>query len=132
MKKQGKNIFDNINHILNKSLIKDNSNILLIGETGVGKSTLINSILELPPEKMAKTGSIEPCTMGAPKFYSSEKIKGIKLIDTRGYEKDKGYLIDKMEKEIIQFINEQKFTEQPIHLIWYCFKGDLKIQKILL
>ena len=124
LKKQGKNIFDNINHILNKSLIKDTSNILLIGETGVGKSTLINSILELPPEKMAKTGSIEPCIMGAPKFYSSEKIKGIKLIDTRGYEKDKGYLIDKMEKEIIQFINEQKFTEQPIHLIWYCFKGS--------
>ena len=72
---------------------------------------------------MAKTGSIEPCTMGAPQFYCSESLGDINLIDTRGFEKNKGYLIDSMEKDIIKFINDQKQTNQPIHLIWYCFKG---------
>jgi hypothetical protein len=77
--------------------------------------------------------------MGEPKFYSSYNlnINYINLIDTRGFEKNKGYLIQDMEKEIINFINKQKLTNQPIHLVWYCFKGsrfedieELLIQKI--
>ena len=123
LKKEKNQIFKTLEIILNKILLEKDSNILLIGETGVGKSTLINSILELPPEQAAKTGSLEPCTMGEPKFYSSKSIGDIKLIDTRGFEKDKGYLISKMEKDIINFINSQKLTKQPVHLVWYCFKG---------
>jgi len=135
-----KNIATKLSHILNNLLKQKEINILLIGETGVGKSTLINSILQLPPERQAETGSVKPCTMGNPKFYSSDNpdLENINLIDTRGYEKDKGYLINKMEKEIINFINNQKLTERPIHLIWYCFKGsrfedkeDLLIQNVL-
>ena len=72
LKKEKEKIFPKPQNILNNNVNKKYSNILLIGETGVGKSTLINSLLELPPDKMAKTGSIEPCTMGEPEFYFSE------------------------------------------------------------
>ena len=124
LKKEKDKIFENLEIILNNCLLNKDSNILIIGETGVGKSTLINAILELPPEKEAKTGSLEPCTMGNPKFYSSESLGNIKLIDTRGFEKNKGYSIDKLEKDIINFINFQKLTNNPVHLVWYCFKGS--------
>ena len=124
LKKEKDKIFENFEIILNNCLLNKDSNILIIGETGVGKSTLINAILELPPEKEAKTGSLEPCTMGNPKFYSSESLGNIKLIDTRGFEKNKGYSIDKLEKDIINFINFQKLTNNPVHLVWYCFKGS--------
>ena len=35
-------------------------NIVLVGPSGVGKSTLINSILELPKDKETLTQSVDP------------------------------------------------------------------------
>ena len=46
----------------------------MLSPSGVGKSTLINSILELPKDKEALTKSIDPCTIGEPKFYELNKI----------------------------------------------------------
>ena len=68
LKKEKDKIFEKFEIILNNCLLNKDSNILIIGEIGVGKSTLINAILVLPPEKEAKTGSLETCTMGNPKF----------------------------------------------------------------
>ena len=118
-------ISNNIDKIYKKLISKNELNILVIGETGSGKSTLINSFLQLPPQKQAETHSSKPCTM-EPRFYSSENpyLKNINLIDSRGFEKDEGYSIKNMEKDIINYIKKQRLSLKPIHFIWYCFKGS--------
>ena len=99
-------------------------NILVIGSTGVGKSTLINSVLKLEEnsENYAKTGYGPPITLGEPKFYISEKVKGLKLWDSQGIDKS-GYNINALKKSVTNLINTNAENNNPdnfIHCIWYC------------
>ena len=72
-------------------------NILVIGSTGVGKSTLINSVLKLDENSpnCAKVGKGEPVTLGEPSPYTSDKVKGLKLWDSQGIDKS-NYGIEKV------------------------------------
>ena len=84
-----------INEVLNNLIEKsgknninvEHLNIILVGPSGVGKSTLINSILEFDEINQIQTGYGEPITKGEPKFYSSEKIKFLRITDSRGIER---------------------------------------------
>lgn len=99
-------------------------NILLVGPSGVGKSCLINSILQLDEDKMAQTEIIKPTTK-AFNIYESEKIKNIRLIDSRGFEKG-DYNVDAFVNEITKYIENQELNGNPdnfIHCIWYCITG---------
>lgn len=74
-------LFDKINEENNKITP---ANIMLIGKTGVGKSTLINSIFR---EELAKTGIGRPFTQHLKKI-TKEGVP-INLYDSRGLELDK-------------------------------------------
>lgn len=67
-------IEDKINSIKDEILYFKVShfNILVMGNTGVGKSTLLNKVLK---EEKAKTGEGEACTQGKPTPYESNKEK---------------------------------------------------------
>ncbi|MDO5755091.1 MAG: 50S ribosome-binding GTPase [Tissierellia bacterium] len=96
----------------------DPCNILLIGKTGVGKSTLINSLFR---EKLATTGIGKPITNHLRKITK----EGIPLVlyDTRGYELTKESQ-EAVNKEIFDTINQSFLKERDrIHLIYYCINS---------
>jgi len=108
---------DAINAIADKIKNLTTLNIIVAGKTGVGKSTLINSVFR---EKLAETG------MGKPVTDHMRKItkKGIPLsiYDTRGFELGKEVQTE-VKKEVIDTISKGLATQdinKAIHCIWYC------------
>ena len=118
-------IKDNIRKLI-KDLIKENEikhlNLQIIGKTGVGKSTLINTIFG---EKLAEEKKGEPCTMET-KCYESNKYDFIRIYDTRGIEISKDFDIDKLFNETFKEIKikcENNEPDELIHCLIYCFSG---------
>lgn len=100
-----------------KSLEKPN--LMVVGGTGVGKSSLINFIFG---RKVAAVGAGKPVTKGC-HVYQSEDVP-INIFDTEGYEIEANGNIDNSNfknvvlKEIIN--RKSKTLAEQIHLFWYC------------
>ena len=82
------NLKNDIKEIISKKpSVVNHLNILLLGPSGVGKSTLINAIYK---KEICKIGKGKPCTQGEPKYYISNnpegseqfnRIKGFAVLD---------------------------------------------------
>ena len=118
-----KNVLENkINSIEQKEISGaiNHFNVLLIGRSGVGKSTLLNKVLQ---EKLAETKDFDNCTQDF-KSYESQKVNGLRLWDSRGSEEE--YNINKVfqdVKKLIELLINEKNPDKYIHSIWYCIKG---------
>lgn len=88
-------------------------NVLLLGQTGVGKSSLVNTIFG---EDLAKVSHTKPETRGF-HIYNSPQIP-INIIDSEGYELANPEVFKKSFNDYI----EQNFTQadKQIHICWYC------------
>ena len=100
---------------------KLHKNVLLIGNEGVGKSTLINSFLKI---NEAPTGIGKAVTQ---KFisYTSKPDNYFRLYDSKGFSIVNDYT--EQLKQIEKFIEEKLKADNQdefIHCIWYCFTGD--------
>ena len=107
---ESKNKIEDIKHL----------NILLVGPSGVGKSTLINAILEL--NNKVKTGMGLPQTTEI-EYFSSEKSDFLRLYDSRGIEKNENEGALAICNKLKDFILKQLESKNPnnyIHCIWYC------------
>ena len=90
-------------------------NVLIAGRTGVGKSTLINSMFH---GRMAATGDGRPVTRAA-RFISKEGVP-LGVRDTRGLE-----MADFQETldELTQLVERRASNPDPghhIHVAWLC------------
>ncbi|WRF57119.1 50S ribosome-binding GTPase [Helicobacter pylori] len=105
-------------HFKNLKGIKESKmNILLMGATGVSKSSLINALFG---KEIAKAGVGEPITQHVEKYIDEQK--GLVFWDTKGIE-DKGYenTLESIKKEMegsFKTLNEK----EAIDVAYLCVK----------
>lgn len=93
------------------------ANIMLLGKTGVGKSTFINYFLG---KDVCETGCGEPVTQNFNMY--EEKVNGfdIRIFDSKGLEVQKSA---EMKNSIVQYISQKCNSDDIydwIHTIFYC------------
>ena len=117
----------NLNH---KELNK--MNFVVIGTSGVGKSTLINQLFG---EMLAKEGIGTRITLES-KIYESKLVPFMSLLDTMGTEIGSGHRLIDVLKETLEHITKQLNSNDPnehVHCIIYCttsnriFKDELEV-----
>ena len=99
----------------------ERGNVLVIGNSGVGKSTLINSVLG---DEKAKTGYGSSGTTDKLEIYESEEIP-FRIIDTIGFEPSfikEHKAINAVKKWSKDSAKEGKENSE-INVIWFCVEG---------
>ena len=94
-------------------------NFMVIGASGVGKSTLINALFR---ENVAKEGKGRACTTEIKK-YKSENTPFLCLYDSVRAELGNNYTLEDVQNETINVIIKQLENPDPnqhIHCIIYC------------
>ena len=100
--------------------VVEKPNVVVIGNSGVGKSTLINSLFQ---SYVAET-SIGEATTKQLRVYESEGL-GFRIIDTIGFEPgllNQSKAISAIRKWSRDSIKNDDATHQ-INMIWYCIDG---------
>lgn len=99
----------------------DLGNVLVIGNSGVGKSTLINAVLG---KNVAKTGWGTSGTTDSLEIYESDQVS-FRIIDSIGFEpsfiKERKAInaVKKWSKESAK----DGGSEKQINVIWFCVEG---------
>ena len=117
-----KNILEEIKKFkFNKKI--NNYNIQIIGKTGAGKSTLVNTLLrtEVASTTFGRIGTHET------QEFSCIKYPFIKFIDTRGTELSSSNNIDKVQENTLNYIEKRLSEKDPnktIHCLFYCINAN--------
>lgn len=113
-----KNIFEKLDEEYKKL---GHANVIVAGKTGVGKTTLINTIFG---DKIEKTGIGEPVTKELKKITTPNFP--IVLYDTVGFELNAEQQ-KRVKDDILSLIKDNKrsgIVDNFIHCIWYCINAN--------
>ena len=116
----GQVVQDCLNAIREKIQNLTTLNIIVAGKTGVGKSTLINSVFR---ENLAETGIGRPVTTHMRRI--TKKDFPLVVYDTRGFELGKS-VQDGVKDEVMKTIRDGlacNDISKAIHCIWYCINA---------
>lgn len=91
-------------------------NLAVMGNTGVGKSSLVNAVFG---RDLAKTGTGLPVTRGV-QYYSDDSLG---IWDIEGFEIDSPVRSRDQLREHLRVIAQRPSTEQ-IAVVWYCVKAN--------
>jgi len=124
--------FDRLNN--DKSFSKINYiTTIVIGKSGIGKSTLINRLLKLKGKKMAKTGIGKIQTVASEVYKNEKVVPFLRIYDTRGIELNEVYGPEQIFKSVSNIINKRdkkdKNNSDNIQCIWYCITGNIIEEK---
>ena len=100
---------------------RGHANVLIAGRTGVGKSTLINSIFQ---GQYASTGQGRPVTHGTREI----KKPGVPLtiFDTRGLEMSEFATTLTALKSFVAARRQEQDPRNHVHVAWVCVAEDLR------
>ncbi len=115
-------------------------NIMLLGATGCGKSSLINLVFG---KKLAFVNDASRGTTEFETYWGREHDMGVNLIDSRGYEMENGEgesfssYYDSVREKIKESLIKDPL--EKIHIIWFCISVaaeriqnyDIKILQLL-
>jgi len=115
---------ENIDDVLKEAIQKatterGNITILIAGRSGVGKSTLINSVFQ---QKIAETGQGRPVTQNT-REITKEGVP-LTIFDTRGLEMSQ---FKETQAELETLIKERasdRDSNRHIHVAWLCIQED--------
>ena len=111
-----------------QKIFTKNFNVLILGCTNAGKSTLINEFLKLPDNIKAKESTGGPTdTIDFSPYEGKIKNKNYTLYNTNGITNEGKDPIESKQINTKNEIEERIKGKDPnklIHCIWYCFQGS--------